>query len=90
MCEAFQEEKLRHAAPWVQVRGVFSWLQACTQSYGDITLHQFDQLVVQVSVDSRNIQHQKVVIKIVEPKASPLFSSSSNNIALSVVRQGRW
>ncbi|XP_037568995.1 exosome complex exonuclease RRP44-like [Dermacentor silvarum] len=42
--------------------------EACTQSFGDITLHQFDQLVVQVSVDSRNIQHQKVVIKIVEPK----------------------
>uniref|UniRef100_A0A131YT94 Exosome complex exonuclease RRP44 n=1 Tax=Rhipicephalus appendiculatus TaxID=34631 RepID=A0A131YT94_RHIAP len=42
--------------------------EACTQSFGDITLHQFDRLVVQVSVDSRNIQHQKVVIKIVEPK----------------------
>ncbi|KAH6935339.1 hypothetical protein HPB50_005221 [Hyalomma asiaticum] len=49
--------------------------EAGTQSFGDITLHQFDQLVVQVSVDSRNIQHQKVVIKIVEPKASLLFPS---------------
>uniref|UniRef100_A0A1E1X5G1 Exosome complex exonuclease RRP44 n=1 Tax=Amblyomma aureolatum TaxID=187763 RepID=A0A1E1X5G1_9ACAR len=42
--------------------------EACTQSFGDVTLHQFDQLVVQVSVDSRNVQHQKVVVKIVEPK----------------------
>lgn len=42
--------------------------EAGTQSFSGVTFHQFDRLVVQVSVDSRNVQHQKVVVKIVQPK----------------------
>lgn len=39
-----------------------------TQSVGDITLHVFDPVKVQISIDSSNIQHQKLALKLVEPK----------------------
>ncbi|KAG0422372.1 hypothetical protein HPB47_001796, partial [Ixodes persulcatus] len=42
--------------------------EANTQTCGGVTLRQFDRLVVQLSVDSRNVQHQKVVVKLVDPK----------------------
>ncbi|KAM7290642.1 exosome complex exonuclease RRP44 [Ixodes scapularis] len=42
--------------------------EANTQTCGGVTLRQFDRLVVQLSVDSRNVQHQKVVVRLVDPK----------------------
>ncbi|ELU08883.1 hypothetical protein CAPTEDRAFT_225692 [Capitella teleta] len=44
-----------------------------TQSVGDVTLHVFDPVVVQIAIDASNIQHQKLLLKLVEPSV-PGFS----------------
>lgn len=38
-----------------------------TQTCSGVTLAQFDRVVVQVSVDASNVQHQKIVLKLVQP-----------------------
>ena len=52
----------------------FVMLQACTQTVSGHTFHIFDPVTVQVSLDSSNIQHQKLRIQLVEPKVFFLFS----------------
>lgn len=38
-----------------------------TQSYGDVVLHAFDPVVLRLSLDSNNIQHEKFVLNLVKP-----------------------
>lgn len=42
-------------------------MQDYTQRCGDIVFRVFDTVIVQLSVDSSNIQHEKLVIKLVKP-----------------------
>lgn len=42
--------------------------QECTQSAGSVVLHIFDPVTVQVSIDRSNIQHQRLVMKLVKPE----------------------
>ncbi|XP_012277145.1 exosome complex exonuclease RRP44 [Orussus abietinus] len=44
-----------------------------SQRCGDIVFHAFDPVVVQLSLDSSNIQHEKLVFKLVKPQI-PGFS----------------
>ncbi|XP_064482242.1 exosome complex exonuclease RRP44-like [Ornithodoros turicata] len=47
--------------------------QKGTQACGGVVLAQFDRITVQVSVDSSNVQHQRIVLKLVHPQV-PGFS----------------
>lgn len=38
-----------------------------TQSCGDVVLHAFDPVVVRLSLDSNNVQHEKFVLQLVKP-----------------------
>lgn len=49
-----------------------------TQSCGDIVFHSFDPVVVQLSLDRSNVQHEKLVFKMVKPEVD--FSSILFNI----------
>lgn len=42
-------------------------LQEATQTINDTTIHMFDPVTVQISVDSYNIQRQRVQIHLVKP-----------------------
>ncbi|XP_060606193.1 exosome complex exonuclease RRP44-like [Ruditapes philippinarum] len=44
-----------------------------TQSCGPVTLHVFDRVVIQISIDRSNVQHLKLQIRLVEPSI-PEFS----------------
>jgi len=44
--------------------------QECTQTSGDVVLHMFDPVTVQVSIDKSNIQHQRLMLKLVVPHVS--------------------
>ncbi|XP_071174781.1 exosome complex exonuclease RRP44-like isoform X2 [Mytilus edulis] len=41
-----------------------------TQSCGDVTLHVFDRVVIQISIDRSNVQHLKLCLKLVKPEIS--------------------
>lgn len=43
------------------------FLQNHTQSYKEIVFHTFDPVIVQLSLDSSNIQHEKLIFKLVKP-----------------------
>lgn len=38
-----------------------------TQSCGGVTFHSFDPVKVRLSLDSSNVQHEKLVFQLVEP-----------------------
>jgi len=48
--------------------GIF--LQACTQTVSGHTFHIFDPVTVQISLDSTNVQHQKLKLELISPKVS--------------------
>lgn len=41
-----------------------------TQKCGEVTFSSFDKLIVQISIDKTNIQHQKLCLKLVKPYVS--------------------
>ena len=41
--------------------------EASTQQAGDVVFSTFDPVTVQISIDSSNIQHQKLALKLVTP-----------------------
>lgn len=43
------------------------YLQDHTQQCGDIVFHAFDPVTVRLSLDSNNIQHEKLVLRLVHP-----------------------
>lgn len=47
--------------------------EASTQTCGDVTLHVFDAVRVQVSIDQTNVQHQRLQLKLVQPAVSELL-----------------
>ncbi|GFN79180.1 exosome complex exonuclease rrp44, partial [Plakobranchus ocellatus] len=47
-----------------------------TQTAGDVTIHVFDPLIVQLSIDRSNVQHMKLSLKLVKPMI-PGFSVPS-------------
>ncbi|KAF7994097.1 hypothetical protein HCN44_011366 [Aphidius gifuensis] len=49
-----------------------------TQTYNDIVFRSFDPVVVQLSLDRSNVQHEKLVFKLVKPEI-PGFSVSSSS-----------
>lgn len=55
-----------------------------TQTAGNIVLHSFDPLVVRISLDSNNIQHEKFVLQLVKPfvkgfSVEPLQNQEADN-----------
>lgn len=42
-------------------------MQNHTQTYKDIVFHMFDPVTIQLSLDRSNIQHEKLVFKLVKP-----------------------
>ncbi|OQR77660.1 exosome complex exonuclease RRP44-like [Tropilaelaps mercedesae] len=65
-CTLYVKDKPGCAQPRVAVRFTYDE-ERCTQSAEGITLRQFDRVVVCVSLDRSNIQHQKVVVDLVQP-----------------------
>ncbi|XP_058806479.1 exosome complex exonuclease RRP44 [Phymastichus coffea] len=55
-----------------------------TQKYGDIIFRSFDQVIVQLSLDRSNVQHEKLVFKLVKPEI-PGFSIPSAASSSEVV-----
>ena len=47
---------------------LFTIPQESTQTGGGVTFNVFDPVTVQISIDSSNIQHQKLSLKLVTPK----------------------
>lgn len=50
-----------------------------TQTYNDIVFRSFDPVVVQLSLDRSNVQHEKLVFKLVKPEI-PGFSVLSSEV----------
>ncbi|KYM94946.1 Exosome complex exonuclease RRP44 [Cyphomyrmex costatus] len=50
-----------------------------SQTCGDVVFRTFDPVVIQMSLDSSNVQHEKLFFKLVKPEI-PNFSVSSLNI----------
>ena len=44
-----------------------------TQSSGEVVFRSFDQVIVQLSLDRSNVQHEKLVFQLVKPVVSLLF-----------------
>lgn len=38
-----------------------------TQTCGDVVFHCFDPVIVQLSLDRSNVQHEKLIFKLVKP-----------------------
>ncbi|XP_077301036.1 exosome complex exonuclease RRP44-like protein Dis3 [Arctopsyche grandis] len=38
-----------------------------TQTYGDVVFHSFDPVTIQLSLDTSNVQHEKIVLQLVKP-----------------------
>ncbi|KAF6039600.1 DIS3 [Bugula neritina] len=53
--------------------------EACTQTVSGHTFHIFDPVTVKVSLDSTNIQHQKLKIDLVEPQVEGLSLREGNS-----------
>lgn len=49
-----------------------------TQKCGDVIFHSFDPVVVRLSLDTNNIQHEKFALQLVKPNI-PNFSVPSMN-----------
>lgn len=45
-----------------------------SQTCGDIVFHTFDPVVVQIRLDRSNVQHEKLIFKLVKPHVSVLRS----------------
>ncbi|XP_057366442.1 exosome complex exonuclease RRP44-like [Daphnia carinata] len=43
-----------------------------SQTFGNITIRTFDRIVVQVSLDSKYVQHQKIAVHLVQPQIAGL------------------
>ncbi|XP_071786889.1 exosome complex exonuclease RRP44-like isoform X2 [Asterias amurensis] len=57
-----------------EMDGLFKYNEEeCTQIAGDVTLRGFDKVRVQISAETSNIQHQRLRLRLVEPKV-PGFS----------------
>lgn len=52
--------------------------EASTQTIGGVKLYLFDPVTVQISIDSSNIQHQKLQVSLVEPEIPGLSVPSLN------------
>lgn len=58
--------------------------QEQTQTSGDVVLHAFDPVTVRLSLDSKNIQHEKFVLQLVSPyvegfSVAPLTESENKH-----------
>lgn len=42
-------------------------MQDQSQRCGDVAFHAFDPVIVQLSLDRSNVQHEKLVLKLVSP-----------------------
>ena len=49
-----------------------------TQRYGDVVFRSFDRVVVQLSLDRSNVQHEKLVFKLVHPEVNKWIDSYLN------------
>ncbi|XP_050525860.1 exosome complex exonuclease RRP44 [Daktulosphaira vitifoliae] len=50
-----------------------------TQRCGEVVFRTFDPVSVQLSLDSSNVQHERIILKLVKPKI-PEFSVPSSNV----------
>lgn len=55
-----------------------------TVTFGDVVLHVFDPVTVKISIDSSNIQHQKLSLKLVKPEIPGLSIPSKQTLADSL------
>jgi hypothetical protein len=46
------------------------FVQEQTQKCGDVIFRPFDPVTVQLSLDQSNLQHEKIVLKLVHPQVS--------------------
>lgn len=51
-------------------------IQEQTQKCGQIVFRTFDPVIIQLSLDSNNVQHEKIVLKLIKPEI-PNFSIPS-------------
>ncbi|XP_071951446.1 exosome complex exonuclease RRP44-like isoform X2 [Antedon mediterranea] len=49
-----------------------------SQTAGDVSLHMFDPVTVQLSINASDVQHQKLMLKLVKPKVSGFSVDSAD------------
>lgn len=62
----------------------FLYVKEQTQRCGQIVFRTFDPVTVQLSLDSSNVQHERIVLKLVKPEI-PNFSIPSTISSTIVV-----
>lgn len=67
---------------------MFFYTQEQTQRCGQIVFRTFDPVSVQLSLDSSNVQHERIVLKLVKPEI-PNFSVESSTINTTLVQQSQ-
>lgn len=64
-----------------------------TQKCGDVIFHAFDPVRVRLNLDTRNVQHEKLVLKLVSPAIEgfsvPPLDEGENKRKSSQTQSGR-
>ena len=47
--------------------------QEPSQTANDVKLKLFDRVIVKISIETKNLQHQKMKLELVNPKVSIIF-----------------
>lgn len=68
-CTLYVKDKPGTAQPRVTIPFTYDE-ERCTQAAKGVVLRQFERVTVRVSLDRSNIQHQKVVVDLVDPFVS--------------------
>lgn len=59
----------------IEFSDLLSSFQEPSVSFGKATIRTFDRIIVQISLDSKYVQHQKLALHLVEPKVgSPVHT----------------
>lgn len=58
-----------------------------TQTYGDVVFHSFDPVVVRLSLNSTNIQHEKLVFQLIKPSIKGFSFEKEEKMEVECVQQ---
>ena len=52
--------------------------QEPSQTANDVKLKLFDRVIVKISIETKNLQHQKMKLELVNPKVSIIFKKTND------------
>lgn len=67
---------------------MYIFIQEQTQKCGQIVFRTFDPVIVQLSLDSNNVQHEKIILKLIKPEI-PNFSIPSITESTTAAQLGQ-